>query len=62
MACKLSGAIFKVKDKKVPVHKTEKYKPEKKEISYKQKEASDKGNKHTNNLYRTKIYNVSSCI
>jgi len=32
---------------------------EKKEKSYKkQKEASDEENKHTSNLYSTKIYNV----
>jgi len=35
------------------------YNQEKKEASYTmQKEARDKGNKHTNNLYSTKIYNV----
>ena len=36
------------------------YKQEKKEASYKkQKEAGDKINKHTNNLYSAEIYNVS---
>jgi len=32
----------------------------KKEASYKKNRASDKANKHTNNLYRAKFYNVSN--
>ena len=39
--------------------KKEKYKQERKGANYKmQKQTSDKGHKHTNNLYSTKIYNV----
>jgi len=39
--------------------KVSKYKQENKKASYKkQKETSDKVNKHTNNLYSAKIYHV----
>jgi len=42
------------------VNKKGKYNKEKKEASYnKQKEASNKVNKHTNNLYSAKTYDVS---
>jgi len=49
---------LKGKDKRT-VNKKGKYKQEKKEASYeKQKKASDKVNKHTNNLYSAQICNV----
>jgi len=53
-----SEVIFKRKDTG-EVNKKGKYKQEKKKASYnKQKEASDKANKHTNNQYSPEIYNV----
>jgi len=55
---KRSETLLRRKDKE---KKNGKYKQEKKEASYKkQKDASDNVNKHTNNLYSTKIYNVST--
>ena len=62
MAWKRSGTILKGRDKgKVNKKGKYKYKQEKKEASYKkQKQASDKENKHTNSLHSAKIYNVST--
>jgi len=55
-------AILKGKDKE-EVNTKRKYKQEKKDASYeKQKEASDKGNRNTNNLYSAKIYTILRCI
>jgi len=54
---KWSGPILKEKDKGKAYRK---YKQEKNKASYKkQQEAGYKANKHTNNLYSTKNYNIS---
>ena len=56
---KQSGLILKKKDKE-KVNKKGQCKQENMEASYeKQKDACDKVNKCTNNLYSTKIYNIS---